>query len=418
MNAIIIYLLKVLLCTGIFYSLYWFFLRKETFFMLNRIYLLISLLLSFILPVIHFPVMESTPENPAMSYILLRQISVGVQQMEESASNINWTAIIYLSVSGIMFICLLYNLLHIFLFSQKGNKKRQKGFLIIETSMEITPFSFFNRIFIQSNTEKKYEEKIIAHEKVHARQWHTLDVLLTEALKVVLWFNPFIYLYNKSLRNIHEYLADQGVLLQGHDTINYQQLLLGVAIGQPHLVLINNFNHSIKRRFIMMTKEKSKKLAKLKILFVLPLIAGVLIVFSSFRTANELSVISNSVYSLSQKEKKPVEQNQKKVYTAVEEAPSYPGGEEARIKFLVDNIKYPENAKKKGIQGVVFVTFIVEADGTITNVKVLRGIDKECDEEAVRVVNMMPKWNPGKQRGKHVTVQFNMPIKFVLSKDK
>ncbi len=102
------------------------------------------------------------------------------------------------------------------------------------------------------------------------------------------------------------------------------------------------------------------------------------------------------------------------IFTVVEEQPAFPGGEEARIKFLQDNIKYPEEAKELGVQGKVFVTFVVEVDGSITDVKVLRGIGAGCDEEAIRVVKSMPKWVPGKQRGVPVRVQFNLPIKFTL----
>jgi periplasmic protein TonB len=102
------------------------------------------------------------------------------------------------------------------------------------------------------------------------------------------------------------------------------------------------------------------------------------------------------------------------IFTVVEEQPAYPGGEEGRMKFLQDNIKYPEEAKELGIQGRVFVTFVVEVDGSITDVRVLRGIGGGCDEEAVRVVKAMPKWVPGKQRGVPVRVQFNLPIKFTL----
>jgi protein TonB len=107
----------------------------------------------------------------------------------------------------------------------------------------------------------------------------------------------------------------------------------------------------------------------------------------------------------------PVE---REIFTVVEEQPSYPGGDEARIKFLQDNIKYPEEAKELGIQGKVFVTFVVEVDGSITDVRVLRGIGGGCDEEAIRVVKAMPRWVPGKQRGVPVRVQFNLPIKFTL----
>jgi periplasmic protein TonB len=104
----------------------------------------------------------------------------------------------------------------------------------------------------------------------------------------------------------------------------------------------------------------------------------------------------------------------KEIFTVVEEQPGYPGGDEARIKFLQANIKYPEEAKELGTQGKVFVTFVVEVDGSITDVKVLRGIGAGCDEEAIRVVKSMPKWVPGKQRGVPVRVQFNLPIKFTL----
>ena len=102
------------------------------------------------------------------------------------------------------------------------------------------------------------------------------------------------------------------------------------------------------------------------------------------------------------------------IFTVVEEQPGYPGGDEARIKYLQENIKYPEEAKELGVQGKVFVTFVVEVDGSITDVRVLRGIGSGCDEEAIRVVKSMPKWVPGKQRGVPVRVQFNLPIKFTL----
>jgi protein TonB len=105
---------------------------------------------------------------------------------------------------------------------------------------------------------------------------------------------------------------------------------------------------------------------------------------------------------------------QQEIFTVVEEQPGYPGGEEARIGFLQQNIKYPEEAKELGIQGKVFVTFVVEVDGAISDVRVLRGIGGGCDEEAIRVVKSMPKWVPGKQRGVPVRVQFNLPIKFTL----
>ncbi|MBL7906183.1 MAG: energy transducer TonB [Bacteroidales bacterium] len=102
------------------------------------------------------------------------------------------------------------------------------------------------------------------------------------------------------------------------------------------------------------------------------------------------------------------------IFTMVEESPSFPGGDEARIRFLTENINYPQIARESSIHGTVYVTFVVERNGNVTDVRVLRGIGGGCDEEAIRVIKAMPKWSPGKQRGKPVRVQFNMPIKFTL----
>lgn len=102
------------------------------------------------------------------------------------------------------------------------------------------------------------------------------------------------------------------------------------------------------------------------------------------------------------------------IFTVVEEMPSFPGGTEALMSFLRANLKYPEQAKEVGVQGKVYVSFTVNEDGQIVNIVVLRGIGSGCDEEAIRVVSAMPKWEPGKQRGKAVRVQFNLPVKFTL----
>jgi protein TonB len=117
----------------------------------------------------------------------------------------------------------------------------------------------------------------------------------------------------------------------------------------------------------------------------------------------------------------PIAENRKEeeivemeIFTVVESMPSFPGGDAARMKFLQENIKYPQMARESGIQGTVYVTFVVEPNGKVSDVRVLRGIGGGCDEEAVRVIQSMPKWEAGKQRGKSVRVQFNMPIKFTL----
>lgn len=128
--------------------------------------------------------------------------------------------------------------------------------------------------------------------------------------------------------------------------------------------------------------------------------------------ADQNTEVQEYVAPVRDDEEESVEEAQ--IFMVVESMPEYPGGEAALYKFLAENIKYPQMAKESGIQGRVFVTFVVERNGAVTDVRILRGIGGGCDEEAIRVVTNMPQWTPGKQRGKSVRVQYNLPVKFTL----
>jgi protein TonB len=132
------------------------------------------------------------------------------------------------------------------------------------------------------------------------------------------------------------------------------------------------------------------------------------------KTSTNEAVVVEEVVVETKVEVIEVPEEKKEVFTIVEEMPSFPGGDAERNKFLNTNIVYPQQATENGIQGTVYVSFVVDSKGNVTDVKVLRGIGGGCDEEAVRVVKMMPQWHPGKQNGKQVRVLFNMPIYFKL----
>lgn len=187
-----------------------------------------------------------------------------------------------------------------------------------------------------------------------------------------------------------------------------------------------------------MTKSKSRKWAISKVLIALPALLALLFMLtaSSFSNSGELKIPGSPVPEqavtlpgpdpvIQDKQKQesqikfvaPVVQ-EREVFTVVEKQPSYPGGQDGYTKFLLANIKYPKEAIEKAVTGTVYVTFVVEKDGKVTNVKILRGIGSGCDEEAARVVKMMPNWNPGEQKGKPVAVQYNLPIKFNLDSKK
>jgi TonB family protein len=164
----------------------------------------------------------------------------------------------------------------------------------------------------------------------------------------------------------------------------------------------------------MMNKTKSR-FGAWKVLAALPVVALLMMVGckpAANTEADTTAVASQQeepVYDMG-----PTQLAEGEVFNVVEVEPEFPGGMEALIKYLSENIKYPEQAKKDKIQGKVFVAFVVEKDGSVTDAKVLRGISGGCDEEALRVVNAMPKWEPGKQKGTPVRVSFNLPISFKL----
>jgi len=426
MNEFYSYLVQSGVNLIILFGIYWLFLRRDTLYNVNRYYLLISLIVSFIFPLIEI----SVPGNGQTEYMyLLEAIVITPDKLAASMpGSITMSKVLfifYIAGSGFFLARLVYQLLQTALLIQKYGITYYNGVKMVIVDNEYVPFSLFNLVFInREETNKPYFEKIIEHEKAHVRQHHTLDLIVLELFLVIQWFNPFIWFYRKSLKSIHEYLADESVLSKGYSLVEYQQLLLNQTLGIQFSSLSNNFNHSlIKNRFIMMSKEKSKRAAMLKMVFIIP-VAIVFTLIFTITFAENIIAQSDShetaqIAQVQKVEKSTLPSAQDDpIFAVVEKMPEFPGGKDAFTKYLVNNIKYPENARKNGIHGRVFVTFVVEKNGKITGIRVIRGVDEELDKEAVRVVSEMPKWKPGIQKGNPVRVQFNVPIVYRLDSDK
>ena len=168
----------------------------------------------------------------------------------------------------------------------------------------------------------------------------------------------------------------------------------------------------------MMTKSKSNYMAKLKVLLVTPVAFFLVVAFTVSPVVKTVAQVDKQTQKVEANSQSPQDEGQNEIFTVVEDMPKFPGGEEARASYLASNIKYPEAARKAGVQGTCYISFVIDKDGSVSNVKVLRGIGGGCDEEAVRVIQTMPKWEPGTQRGEPVRVQFNMPVKFSLGDGK
>ncbi len=476
MNDLILYLAKSIIAGALFTGFYLLFMRRESYFVMNRIYLLASSLLIIILPLIGsylLPGIMISSNDSNIPAITLPEVvitSTALLTPAQESRVLDWMTVVYVIITLGLLGGLLQSLVRIGRFiksSLSAEKLRDNIYLVAEGK---SPFSFKGRIFIS----KEYVgnpalQSIIVHENAHLSQKHIYDLVFIELISSIFWFNPFFFLIKKFLREAHEFLADREVIRQGTEPVVYQQLLFNVVSGNPQYIIANNFNFLTKKRIVMLIK-KSKKIAAVRIGIFMPLIFSAAIIVTMLQS-NRLSAQTSEAptppasdqvpppppppppppvvqdpqktekaasksdaksqqtgsKTVKQTEKvkwqeakvnesgeavKPAETNE--VFTAVEFAPSFPGGEEARVQYMVSSIKYPDEARQKGIQGTVFVSYIVEKDGTISDAKVLRGIGGGCDEEAVRVIKNMPKWNPGTQRGEAVRVQFNMPIKFAL----
>ena len=442
MSSLFTYLLQSFVSLALLYGVYALFLRRDTFFAMNRFYLVFSLVFSAIVPLIDFsPLLSGNPS--ARYYIVLDTVTISPGEVttvvQSHISLFQVILVAYLTGAAIFSARLLVQLGQLFFMVRRYGITRKEGLRLVLIHREYSPFSFFNLLFINTRDYQPEQlREIIEHEKVHMRQYHTLDIILLELMTILQWFNPVIWLCRRSLKGIHEFLADEGVLLQGTDMSDYQNMLLNHALGIQLNDLTNNFNKSLlKRRLMMMHTPKSGHAARLKPLLALPVIFAMAMLFS----------FSGSYYAMaqdtppppsSQKEKQelpppppkaqkgqePVKSKEygnkeEMVYKEVANPPEFKGGQEAFVRYIMENVKYPDQAKKQGIQGTVYVEFIVTKTGKVTTTRVIKSADPLLDEEALRVISLMPDWVPGKNEdGKPVNVSLALPVAFKLDGDK
>ena len=626
MNSVVNFVLESGVSVALLALMYMLFLRKETFFRLNRIFLLFSVVFSILLPFLRLRVYEPQPTMLAEVTVtpyrnLLEAVTVygrdfsGTLEQTISSSQI----IILFYLAGLLFflVRLVFRLLQILYLIRKNQVEYSGLVKFVYVNKDFSPFSFLGYIFVNPSKQKENGyEKMIAHEMEHIKQGYTFDVLILEILTVFQWFNPFMWILKRIIRENHEYLADQAVLNSGITPSQYKQLLLNQVVGFQ-LDMANNFNSSlIKKRIKMISKIHSSKYGKLKVLLGLLVIFSLITAFALeektggvknkekalvldledriARNTEELQYITgviessktnqeaieklkesysldyhygvygvkwkrnyedgiffidgkeatfeeyqklkeqgktntvagiglgpdlepflekygdkakngvNFVYSEIKHDKlfpretpvaasdvqvtiekvldrfyknpKTVSANQdppvivnvngkqlkitganieevskllvcnenfnmevlreentinlvannnkgkntgitsdgKPIFFIVEEMPEFPGGEQALRKYIANMVKYPPDAQKNGIQGKVYVTFVVAEDGSVKDAKIARGVDPLLDKEAIRVITSLPKWKPGTQRGKPVNVSYTTPINFVL----
>ena len=423
-----LYLLQVNVGLILFYALYKLVCTRDTFFRSRRFILIVSLVLPFILPFIDVREwLESRDRMIMLTHFdysaVLPEIVVGSEAVETGNRVFvlsEWIGYLYLAGVVVLLVRLAVQAFSLYRLIVRMPEKEINGVRIKCLNDPSGPFSFFGWIFMNPAAVKEDEiSEILTHEMAHVKQHHSVDVLLAEMVSICCWMNPFAWLLKREVRLNLEFLADRKVMEAGFATKSYQYHLLGLAYNHKY-GLSNNFNFShLKQRIIMMNKKKSNAAGHIKYaLFVLPAFA--LLVAGNISCSQDASQTEDAkeevVAPVSPEAKKaPADSTAKEeVFMVAEQMPEFPGGMKELLKFLQDNLKYPENAMKNNVQGRVIVQFVVEKDGTLTEFKVARSVDPDLDAEALRVLQTMPKWKPGMQRGKIVRVKFTVPVSFKL----
>lgn len=423
-----LYLLQVNVGLILFYALYKLVCTRDTFFRSRRFILIVSLVLPFILPFIDVREwLESRDRMIMLTHFdysaVLPEIVVG-SEAAETGNRVfvlsEWIGYLYLAGVLVLLVRLAIQAFSLYRLIVRMPEKEINGVRVKCLNDPSGPFSFFGWIFLNPATVKKDElDEILTHEVAHVKQRHSVDVLLAEMVSICCWINPFAWLLKREVRLNLEFLADRKVMEAGFATKSYQYHLLGLAYNHKY-GLSNNFNFShLKQRIIMMNKKKSNAAGHIKYaLFVLPafalLVAGNI---SCSQDASQTEDAKEEVVAPVSPEAKEVPADstaKEEVFMVAEQMPEFPGGMKEMLKFLQENVKYPENAMKNNVQGRVIVQFVVEKDGTPTEFKVARSVDPDLDAEALRVLQTMPKWKPGMQRGEVVRVKFTVPVSFKL----
>lgn len=551
-----VYFLKINVAIALFYAFYRLFFYKDTFFTWRRTALLCFFAVSAIVPLFNIQTwIEQQEPMAAMAdlyaTVVLPELTLTPQPETDWKQLLaDGIGIAYWLVVALLAARFLVQLTGIIRLGRRCPTQKIDDTTVHLLPRPEGPFSFFRWIFVYPDAHTGEElHEILTHERTHARQWHSIDVMIGELACIVCWFNPFAWLMKREIRTNLEYMADEKVLETGHDSRTYQYHLLGLSHHKAAATIYNSFNVlPLKKRITMMNKRRTRAIGRTKYLMFLPL-AALLMIISNIEavaratqkiTAEVMEAVTpaetpevqpqpeniaplpkqepDNIAPSSQPEMNvaPIPQQEKSkkvtykgkivddeagnpisdvkiivdhkyqsitkstvnaqgefrietspeasilfehtksdgsklvrfctpkvlaqmnpdnmvielipyidiktaateadVYEVVENMPEFPnGGMTALMKYLSDNIRYPEAAHKAGIQGRVTVQFVVGKDGSIGNVSILRGVNADLDAEAIRVISSMPKWKPGTQKGEPVKVKYTVPVMFRLA---
>ena len=448
-----IYSVKVAVCLTLFYLFHKLLMSRDTFHTFNRFAILSMMLLSLVLPLVHLSLDSETGINRgtvALEGLVAQTVVADGGNGVGEGLTLTQVLLAAYVLGVVLFVgkallsvgCLLR------LIRRARCVEVRNGIRIYTMQGDISPFSWFRYIIMSEKDWQENRREIVLHEMAHIRRCHSMDVAVCNMMIVFQWYNPAAWLLKRELQTVHEYEADEAVLSAGVDATHYQMLLIRKAVGERLFSMANNLNHnSLKKRITMMKIKRTNPVQKAKIAFVLPLAAMTVAAFASQKVENLSEKVEQESEAFSSVSDNPVvravgetahvaavkvqedkaleeatslsmasdtaETKSGKEFPCIPETfPQFPGGHIALVEYLSKNIKFPKEKEKEDVRVRVVTTFTVDKDGSITDAKIVRSQGEAFDNEALRVINGMPKWIPGTQNGKAVRVKYTLPITF------
>lgn len=375
---------------------YWLFLKKEQQYARMRAYLIASTLLALAIPLLKLPRLFSFRQDPLvmMPMEAISPSAVSVATYPEGSrwgyDLLIWT---YIAVSAFLLLKLLSGMAYLVWLRLKSQSETINGLSIRRVRNIKGSFTFFNWIFLSEEIDPRQHdyEVILKHENAHASLGHTYDLLFLELFKASFWWLPTAWIVVKETKKIHEYQAD-AVAIKTCDVDRYSSILISSSVKTNGLAVpASSFHDGLILKRLKAMKQQAKNVSPWKLAALTLLCASLVIALACSEDITK-----------------------ERDFPVVEAYPEFEGGPEAFYNYIRQEIRYPLQARQAGVEGRVDVEFVVEKDGSIAHVEAMTGIGAGCDEEAVRVVESLPRFRPATQNGKPVRVRMVVPIAFQL----
>ena len=393
MRVVVIYILEAIVCSGVLAALYSLLIERRVDFLFARMFLLLSVVLSAVIPMVDIPVWEAAIV-PELAQVAVGE--VGAEVVAEVTSGFNYASLLWVVYGVGVALCVgsfVLQMLNVLRIRRAGQMTRFEGIAVVRSQQNIASFSLFNTIYIGNNTADVDLPTIVAHERSHISHHHSVERVIMESFKALLWWNPFVWIASRRLVEAHEFEADSDVIGSGCDAKQYVTTLLKHLFGYSPEIANGLHNSLTKKRLKMILKNGGGRYALLRKLAVIPVL-GALVSLFSFTTKEAVA--------------------QDLPQSVVEQQTTVVNGYQEFYSWVVMNVIYPAEAREKSISGSVIASLTIGTDGKVKDVKIIKSDNDLFADEVRRVLAKAPDWRPFVKDGEAVEVKYMLPVNFVL----